>query len=298
MAATKHHEQPAANQISNYQLPKLVIAATKNSIDRSEAILGKSKIGNLIAQEDRPQNWWNVFCCKLGFWLTKSIEGFCFKGNSIEIVSVMMIFILSFSLIVLPVRADSEKDSESIETISIPEQEIEVVLDSDSTEESETSSAETISIPEQEIEAITDTSSQPEEEISTPVEIIDTPNTLVAPQKPETLTIETIPPEPIITPEQNFLTSVQKRIGEITNQYGEDLIVTGSADLLDSHLSIQVSDDWYQLSKSRQDELANEILKRSQTYNLSKLEIQDSQNNLVARSPVVGNQMIILQRTN
>ena len=307
MASQEHKEQPAANPIfSNHKQQKLVVEPGEKSIDNFKAILEVSKTENLLVPGNKTKNWWDIIFIKIRFLLTQSIDNFWTNGNLINVFSVFMVLILSFSVIVLPSKAESEKVAESIETISIPEQEIEVTLDSTSTEESKNSASETISIPEQEIEVIvdstpteeTETFSQPEEVVSTPVEI-ETPETLVAPQKPETLTVKTIPlPEPVLTPEQNFLEVVQTRIAEITNQYGKDLIATGTADLITGHLLIEVNDDWYQLSKSRQDEFANEILKRSQKFNLSQLEIQDLQNNLVARSPVVGNQMIILQRTN
>ena len=90
---------------------------------------------------------------------------------------------------------------------------------------------------------------------------------------------------------------MQDKVSKITSQYSNQLIVSGEADLLGSRLLIRVSDDWYQLNKSRQDEFANGTLKSSQKFNFNKLEIQDVQNNLIARSPVVGNKMIILQRT-
>jgi ABC-type molybdenum transport system ATPase subunit/photorepair protein PhrA len=52
----------------------------------------------------------------------------------------------------------------------------------------------------------------------------------------------------------------------------------------------------YELSGDRQNKLADEMLKRAQELDFSKLEITDIQGTLLARSPVVGPNMIILQR--
>jgi hypothetical protein len=59
---------------------------------------------------------------------------------------------------------------------------------------------------------------------------------------------------------------------------------------------VKISDIWYNLEKSQQDKLAAEILQRSQELNFIHLEIVDSQKKIIARSPVVGNEMIIFNR--
>ncbi len=53
---------------------------------------------------------------------------------------------------------------------------------------------------------------------------------------------------------------------------------------------------WYSLEKSQQDKLAADILQRSQELNFTHLKIVDSQEKMIARSPVVGNEMIIFHR--
>ena len=265
-------------------------------------------------QEDKNKNWWDVILDKIRSFLPESMNNALSDWTLTGIISGLIVLILSISVILLPSRSSSEISPESAEIVSIPEQKIEITTNSTPTEETEetatpSNSSEIVSIPEQEIEITTN--STPTEEIeetatlsnssditSTPVEI-ETPETLITPKKPENLTIKTTPPpKPVITPEQSLFSSVQEKVNEITSQYAEELIVSGEADLLNSRLLIKVSDDWYKLNKDRQDKFANETFKRSQKFNLRKLEIQDLQNNLIARSPVVGNKMIILQRAN
>ncbi len=129
-------------------------------------------------------------------------------------------------------------------------------------------------------------------ELETPIE---TPPELTAPKQPET--IPDIPrPKPKLTPEQSLIAAIQNQVGEITNQYAEGLIDSIEANFIDSRLIITVSPEWYSLKSSQQDKLANEMFSRSQKLDFSKLEIIDPEGVLLARNPVVGNEMVILKR--
>jgi hypothetical protein len=57
-----------------------------------------------------------------------------------------------------------------------------------------------------------------------------------------------------------------------------------------------VDDAWYELRASRQNKLAAEMLDRAQELEFNRLVITDAEGTLLARSPVVGSEMIILQR--
>ncbi len=99
------------------------------------------------------------------------------------------------------------------------------------------------------------------------------------------------------TPEQNFIAAIEKRVENLTTSYESDLVTTIEADLNSNKLLITVDDQWYELNSDRQDKVSNEILKRSRQLEFKKLIIQDSEGKLLARSPVVGDNMVILQRT-
>jgi hypothetical protein len=131
--------------------------------------------------------------------------------------------------------------------------------------------------------------------IETPV--IDIPPQLEAPKQPQP--IETIePPKRELTPEQSLITAIKNQVAEITNIYSEGLIDSIEVNFLASRLSVKVSDNWYSFSESRQNKLADEMLSRSQQLDFKKLEIMDSQGELIARNPVIGTEMIILKRSN
>jgi hypothetical protein len=138
----------------------------------------------------------------------------------------------------------------------------------------------------------------PPEVIETPQktpEIVETPPELKAPGRPEPVEVLP-PPQPELSPEQSLIASIQEQVAAITSQYPEGLILSVEANFLGSRLIVTVGDDWYQLNSRRQDKLANSILQRSQKLDFRKLELVNSQGNLLARNPVVGDKMVILKR--
>ena len=133
-----------------------------------------------------------------------------------------------------------------------------------------------------------------EPEIIAPVAI---PQDLSSPGRVKNLKIETIEPELTFTPEQTLVAALQIKLAEIVADYNSDLLENIQVDLSQTSLLVEVTDNWYELNESRQDKLGNEILKRSRQLNFGKLRIQDSAGKLVARNPVVGDRIIILQST-
>ncbi len=140
---------------------------------------------------------------------------------------------------------------------------------------------------------ITDAESELESET---IVKIDIPLELEAPAAPQKIELEIVEPEIILTPEQNLIAAIQNRVTEITEDYSDDLIVSVEADFRQNSLSIILSNLWYELSESRQNKLANDILKRSRKLDFQKLAIKNTEGILIARNPVIGNTAIILQR--
>jgi hypothetical protein len=159
----------------------------------------------------------------------------------------------------------------------------------------------------------------PVEEVTATTPIVTpepTPIPIVTPEP--TLTPIVIPeptPTPIVelTPEQVLLAAIEnqfmapgllRKLSEISvlvkntkdKNLISQLIKPLKANFRTSDLTIKVGDIWYKLAKSEQDKLAGEILKRSQELNFIHLEVVDFQNKIIARSPVVGKEMIIFKR--
>ena len=133
-------------------------------------------------------------------------------------------------------------------------------------------------------------------EVESPV-AISIPQELVAPGKIANLKIETIEPELTFTPEQTLVAALQTKLAELTSNYDPDLFNSVLVNLPDSSLIIEVTNDWYELKESRQNKFANEILERSRKFDFRKLQFFDPTGTLVARNPVVGDRIILLQNS-
>jgi hypothetical protein len=108
-----------------------------------------------------------------------------------------------------------------------------------------------------------------------------------------------LPPEQgdtSISPEQIMVTDIQSQVVAATNRYGEALIQSVQTNFKLGRLIIQLTDAWYQLTPNRQEQLLDDLLDRSQTLKFKKLVVADSEKHLIARSPVVGSEMVILRR--
>ncbi len=142
----------------------------------------------------------------------------------------------------------------------------------------------------------------------TPVEdsppvMVATPQELTSPSPPQPVKIEPaivpVPPvvkPPPLTPEQSLVATIEDQVMEISDRFASGLIQSISVDFDSSNLTIKVSDDWYTLAPGSQDQLANRMLDRSGSLDFTHLEITDSEGKLLARNPVVGNQMVIFKR--
>lgn len=133
----------------------------------------------------------------------------------------------------------------------------------------------------------------PERPAEPTVEPLVNPPELVAPNEPESIPVEPVPPK--YTPEQSLIAAIQQELNTLTQRDASGLIQSIQADFLASHLVVTVKDDWYDLKPARQESLGNEVWLRSQKLDFRKLDMIDSQGRLVARNPVVGNAIVILR---
>jgi hypothetical protein len=93
------------------------------------------------------------------------------------------------------------------------------------------------------------------------------------------------------------IAQIQEQLTATTDTYAEGLIQSVQASASGNQLTVKVSDAWYTLGTNRQDNLANDLLKRSRQLDFSDLKLVDIDNEIVARSPVVGSKMVIYSRT-
>ena len=138
---------------------------------------------------------------------------------------------------------------------------------------------------------------QPEAE---PIEdVVETiiPPELISPGRPKNLKMVTIKPELDFSPEQNLVAALETKLKELVQAYPSEVIQNIQISLTESSLLVQVTDGWYELEPERQNSLGNDILERSRAFGFDKLELKDNSGILVARNPIIGEKVIILQDT-
>ena len=194
---------------------------------------------------------------------------------------------------------------EELETPIVEELETPIVeeLETPIAEELETPIAEELEIPiveELEIPIAEELETPIVEELETPIaEELETPIVEIE-ESPELdglkLVNIAIPKNLAISPEQSLIVGIQNQWAEIFNRYSSNnLIQSIKANLLNKELLVTFKDDWYQLDYDSKNELANEFMHRSAELAFQKLEIIDSEGTILARTPVIGNNMVILQ---
>lgn len=127
--------------------------------------------------------------------------------------------------------------------------------------------------------------------------IVEKPSPIAVSPEPVSLPTPTLPPaQPKleISPEQGLIAAIQTEVAKITEKYAPGLVESVEANFVEGRLIIQVSPDWLQLSPSEQQKVANQILASSRHLDFRKLELRDREANLLARSPVVGENMVLV----
>lgn len=98
----------------------------------------------------------------------------------------------------------------------------------------------------------------------------------------------------MIKPQPIF--NVQTQVAELTERYSAELIQGVKVDFQGDQVVVQVSDRWYDLAPIQQDALGQDALQRGQKFEFQKIEVRDPEGTLLARNPMVGDNIIVLQR--
>jgi hypothetical protein len=131
-------------------------------------------------------------------------------------------------------------------------------------------------------------------DLSSP-DAIANPLELVAPEPAQPIELNEPPALPL-TPEQSLIGAIQQEVKDLTIQYPDGLILAIAPNFLASQLTVTLGSDWYELSPQRQDNFADAIWQRSQKLAFRKLNLLGPTGGLLARNPVVGDQVIVLER--
>lgn len=132
----------------------------------------------------------------------------------------------------------------------------------------------------------------PTERTPSPASTVDETTELVPEQAPQA------PPEvPALEPgDVDRIAQIQKQITESSILNAQRVVDSVQADFTQNQLTLVFNGDWYRLSDYDQNQLAQALMQQSQGLAFTNLEFVTPAGKLLARSPVVGHDMVILQR--
>ncbi len=294
-STTSRRASPVQTQANSFPsvLKKQTVKLLRGTIRLLEGVATKLETQSPAATTE--PSWWSTVLAKIRSLLPENLSS-KFSDTALTSIiagiAVILVWTTSSLLSGKPSEVATAPNPEPVTTPTIsispePEQQPEVAT----APESE---------PEQQPEIATAPDSEP-----VPTPTIPTPPELSAPAQPEPVEETPLPepePEPTptpvveLTPEQTLIAAIENRVAEVSNGFADGLIESIQANFEGSSLTVKVGNDWYNFKSSEQDNLAAQMLERAREIDFSRLEITDTQGKLLARSPVVGKDMIILKR--
>ena len=263
-------QSPSALQAQSVKLLRGIIQVSENAIARIESSPPVDSANNFA----QVQQFWSAILAPIRFLLPRRLSAkLSDLGLTGIIAGLLAVIIGSTTLFSSPPPQVAIIPPEPVPVVTTPEPEPTI-----------TNPPELIAPAEE---------SKPTEVIPTPeIEVTPTPEIEVTPIPEE------VEPTPKVelTPEQSLIASIQEQITQEGDSISDGLIQSVQANFAGSSLVIQVKDDWFSLGQSEQDKLAQKLLNQAQQLDFTHLEITDLQKTLLARSPVVGTNMIIFKR--
>jgi hypothetical protein len=99
-----------------------------------------------------------------------------------------------------------------------------------------------------------------------------------------------------LTPEQNLILALQAKITALAGSYSDERVQSIQMNLSQNLLQVKVKPDWYKLDPQQQDEMTANLFSQAQKLAFKRLEMVNPDGQLIARNPVIGKKMIILDR--
>ena len=97
-------------------------------------------------------------------------------------------------------------------------------------------------------------------------------------------------------PEQAFIDAIQTKFSDLDHDYPEGIIQALQVDLPQDLVIVRVNPSWYSIDDAQQDSITDRMWVQARSNHFRKLELQDITGRSIARSPIVGQHMVILQR--
>jgi hypothetical protein len=99
-----------------------------------------------------------------------------------------------------------------------------------------------------------------------------------------------------LTPNQKLLAKLQTTTAAYGQPDDDNLAQAVRPNKTTKTLEVTLTPAWSKLSSTQQDQLASDLFSQAQTLRFKSLQLTDAQNTLLARSPIVGSDMVILTR--
>jgi hypothetical protein len=96
------------------------------------------------------------------------------------------------------------------------------------------------------------------------------------------------------SPEETLITAVRSQFSTLASQYPAGLISNLELDNERQLAIVTLGNLWGSLSGEQQQQVAQSLWQQSRAYQMAKLEVRSGTGNVLARSPVVGQDMVIL----
>ncbi|MCS6812080.1 MAG: hypothetical protein NZ772_00665 [Cyanobacteria bacterium] len=131
--------------------------------------------------------------------------------------------------------------------------------------------------------------------LSPPAAIAKAPS-LDAAQAPGSTLSDSEEPWIAVVPAMSLEQQLQGQLTAALDPYGPSLVQGITPDYPRSRLTVHISHEWYSLNPDQQDDAAANLYHQVMALNINHLDLVDDQGCTIARSPVVGDRMVILKR--
>ena len=104
-----------------------------------------------------------------------------------------------------------------------------------------------------------------------------------------------VEPAPVIV-DGDRIAKIQSQLTDSSILNAQRVVDSVQADFTRNQLTLIFNSDWYRLSDYDQTQLTQALMQQSQTLEFADIQCLTPEGDVLARSPVVGNSMVILQR--
>jgi hypothetical protein len=123
------------------------------------------------------------------------------------------------------------------------------------------------------------------------VDVGDAPAPAVAPDEPAMISA----PAPVVV-DSDRIAKIQSQLTDSSILNAQRVVDSVQADFQRNQLTLIFNGDWYRLSDYDQTQLTQALMQQSQELEFEEIQCLTPDGELLARSPVVGSNMVILQR--